>query len=439
MVNKDWEKTQAAHVWVMRRHGNGNFTIGQYTVDLLCRGIQDTRFVFDTSEAECINEFGAAWKNCMAIEYNLAHNIIYAGYDFALGFDIPPHADFEFTRFILEEDDQVIPLIDVPVGANGIPHLKVEKSGQHETVLARLKQYAGEGNYYYTVTSEAADLDAHGDDAGMIRIADIPEGDINLGNVYSIHPDDMLDNAKVQQRSTEEQLILHAELMTRLLPSDIKGLPADVQLWDDMWEEMVNGAADPNNVPADHFDEYVQLAEGVSDLTALLDRNDAVMMKKFEDGLLSQVHQYAHSPLCMQLLYEHGVLLGADLVAYAAREYALKMYPKYPVLQCSLALGALIQHQPDDRFDTLYSQQDIRKALPGYEQYHALEIINFWLIKLWLSLDNNNIRDAVQYYYLLADTMANTWLLLPVLEKYVEVLYEYNMSLNGGVQEKLHQ
>jgi hypothetical protein len=67
--------------------------------------------------------------------------------------------------------------------------------------------------------------------------------------------------------------------------------------------------------------------------------------------------------------------------------------------------------------------------VPGYEQYHAEEIINFWLIRLWISLDQRDLKSAVQYYFMLVDAKATAWLLLPVLEKYVEVLYRYNKAL----------
>jgi hypothetical protein len=98
-------------------------------------------------------------------------------------------------------------------------------------------------------------------------------------------------------------------------------------------------------------------------------------------------------------------------------------------LNFSLALGALIQHEPDDRFELIYAHYDIRDAVPGYEQYHSSEVINFWLIRLWICLEQKDIRRAVQYYFMLVDGKATGWLLLPVLEKYVEVLYRYNKAL----------
>jgi hypothetical protein len=51
----------------------------------------------------------------------------------------------------LEEDTDSIPLIDVPVGEEGKPHLIVNRSYNYGPVLQKLKKNAGEGNYYFTL------------------------------------------------------------------------------------------------------------------------------------------------------------------------------------------------------------------------------------------------------------------------------------------------
>ncbi|WP_153800722.1 hypothetical protein [Foetidibacter luteolus] len=43
-ATQDWEATKMASVVVMRRHVNGNVTVGFYLVDLMCLGIKDTFF-----------------------------------------------------------------------------------------------------------------------------------------------------------------------------------------------------------------------------------------------------------------------------------------------------------------------------------------------------------------------------------------------------------
>ena len=433
MVNKDWEDSQIANVSVMRKHTNGNVTIGLYRVDLLCLGVKDTVFFFNTSEDEFFQEYSHELADFKEIDYALAHNIVYAGHDFALEFDIHPHHNFEVTRFILEEDNNEVPVIEVPVGTDGLPHLIVENSGQFTDILAKLKQYAGEGNYYYTV--EGPDMPPRLREemtAINLLIDNIPAGEVSLSNVQNIGSDDMLNTDKVQQRSVLEQITIHAELLTRLLPPEINTCtPAEEVMWHEMWDEIGHGAEEPNNVLEEHFEEHLAVVKITDELADLLDRSNEQLMRQFEESMVALANKYAHNPLALQSIYEQGVLLDINALCDVAKQHAIKMYKYYPVLHFSLALGALIQQEPDDRFEHLYSHQDIREAVPGYEQYHSSEVINFWLTRLWLCLEQKDIQRAVQYYFMLVDGKATGWLLLPVLEKYVEVLYKYNRALKA--------
>jgi hypothetical protein len=431
MVNKDWEESQIANVSVMRKHTNGNVTIGLYRVDLLCLGVKDTVFFFNMSEDEFLSSYNNELAGFKEIDYALAHNIIYAGHDFALEFDIQPHHNFEVTRFILEEDDHAVPVIEVPVGTDGLPHLIVDNAGEFPEILAKLKQYAGEGNYYYTVEEQDAPLRTREDVTTIdLTIDKIPPGEVSLSNVQSIRSDDMLNTEKVQQRSVLEQITIHAELLTRLLPPEINTCtPAEELMWHEMWDEIGHGAEEPNNILEEHFDEHLQLTRQTDELAELLDRNNEQAMHTYERKMIALANQYAHNPLALQTIYEQGVLLDLSAVCEAAKQHALKMYKYYPVLQFSLALGSLIQQEADARFELVYAHPDIRDAVPGYEQYHSSEVINFWLTRLWICLEQKDLKRAVQYYFMLVDGKATGWLLLPVLEKYVEVLYRYNKAL----------
>ena len=123
-VTTDWEEFGIANVVVTRKHVNGNITAGIYLVDLFCLGIKDTFYFFNEPEEELFEKINIERSYLQEVDYNLAHNIIYAGHDFAIEFDIQPHKTFSITKFILEEDNDAIPVIDIPVGdENGNPHL----------------------------------------------------------------------------------------------------------------------------------------------------------------------------------------------------------------------------------------------------------------------------------------------------------------------------
>ena len=145
-ITEDWEEAQIASVLVMRKHTNGNITAGFYLVDLLCLGIKDSFYFFNETEEEINERIEPFATMLVETDYNTAHNIVYAGHDFAMDFDILPHKNFAVSKFILEEDDDHIPLIEIPVGnEEGKPHLMVNESYPYAAVLNKLKLHAGEG------------------------------------------------------------------------------------------------------------------------------------------------------------------------------------------------------------------------------------------------------------------------------------------------------
>src|SRR5438067_1724693 len=90
LVNSEWVDSKMASVIVMRKHTNGNVTVGFYLVDLYCLGIKDTFYFFNEPEEYVTERLNAMPDFFEEIDYNLAHNIIYAGHDFAAEFDIEP-------------------------------------------------------------------------------------------------------------------------------------------------------------------------------------------------------------------------------------------------------------------------------------------------------------------------------------------------------------
>ena len=139
-VTSHWEEDKMVSVVVMRQHVNGNVTLGLYLVDLLCLGIKDTFYAFNISEDVANERFVDRLFEAVEVDYELAHNIVYAGHDFALDFDITPHKTFNITKYILEEDTDKIPVIEIPVGdENGNPSLVVAPSYNYGSCIAKAK------------------------------------------------------------------------------------------------------------------------------------------------------------------------------------------------------------------------------------------------------------------------------------------------------------
>lgn len=122
-VNSNWKEIGTANVLICRKHVNGNKTFAFYEVDLYCLGVKDSMPFFNIPEEEfqMILEKYQESTEMSEIEYLLAHNIVYAGYEYALELGIDPCKDFAVTRYLLEDDNDDIELIEIECGRNGKP------------------------------------------------------------------------------------------------------------------------------------------------------------------------------------------------------------------------------------------------------------------------------------------------------------------------------
>ena len=171
-INSDWLEAGKAMITVTRVHINGNITFGMYLVDLFCLGVKDTMWDFNKSPVE-FREFIEMQRNkytddvkIVRSDYVLVHNIIYGALEFAEESGFTPHKGFELSRFILEEDDNRIPLIEIEFGFKGKPLYISNPVNPREKnrVLSHLKMKAGQGNYYFITEEEADDFFRHEED-----------------------------------------------------------------------------------------------------------------------------------------------------------------------------------------------------------------------------------------------------------------------------------
>lgn len=412
LINKDWQESKLTRVIVMRKHTNGNITAGVYFVDLNCLGVKSTRYFFNVEEETLLGYFGEA-SLYEEIEYALAHNIIYAGHDFAMDFEIGPHKDFELTRFILEEDDDNIPLIEIEVGNKGLPHLIVMKASDRPDALAKLKKHAGPGNYYYSVAEEE-NLDEY-------FLDNIPQGEVDCLKVLNIETEDLEDDEKVRKREPMERIYLYAELYTRWLPDEYKAAEYEAdQAWKKNW--MAELIIIPTEQMQKYYDEYNDA------LGEVIEGRDEKL--SFEDKMIAVVDKYAHNPVVAALFYEKSILMHKDRVTPIAKAHAEKLYAEFPMVKLSLALGALLQGTPDSRFDDVYNATSVSEIFPGEEIVYRVDFANFGLIKMMQCIAAGDVAFAVKFYNMIANNGGDRCVLLP------KVWAQYCMMLRDIVDQE---
>ena len=159
-VSSNWKKENLAHIIIVRQHASGNITLCAYLVDLACLGIKNTLYRYNLSQEDYdyyLKQVEANGITFEKISYDMAHNIIYAGLEYAEGMGFKPHRDFEnITEYFLEEDNDDIPLIEIECGGmNGKPlyvNTGLESPAREKQILDQLKKSVGEGNYNFLLT-----------------------------------------------------------------------------------------------------------------------------------------------------------------------------------------------------------------------------------------------------------------------------------------------
>ena len=164
LVNAGWEDSKMVSVVVSRVHASGNITAGFFLVDLYCLGVKNSTYFFNYSPVEYEEQIQKIMHlDINKISYELAHNIVYAGLDYASDLGLNPHKDFtSLTRFMLEEDTEEVELIEIECGRNGKPFYmqgQFDSEQMVKRVLAQLERSVGKGNYDFA-------LDAQADESG---------------------------------------------------------------------------------------------------------------------------------------------------------------------------------------------------------------------------------------------------------------------------------
>jgi hypothetical protein len=168
-IDSNWKEQGLANIFVTRSHTNGNVTSCLYLVDLFCLGIKNSHYLFNVSKSEYEENFKAEEDGDREpISYVMAHNIIYAALEFAEEFGFKPHKNFSsVTRFMLEEDNDDIELIDIECGKDGKPFFI---SGPDDDVLRinatfkQLERTAGVGNFEFLSLAADEEYDPYSDD-----------------------------------------------------------------------------------------------------------------------------------------------------------------------------------------------------------------------------------------------------------------------------------
>ena len=153
---------------VVRQHTGGKRTLGCYLIDAWCRGVKDAFYALRLEESEYRDFLERLHDNpayhLEEVPYEVLHNWVYGAIAFAEEAGLAPHKDFAVAQYLLEEDDDRIPLIEYEFGLHGKHHLVCNSLDEIFRLRAILDEHLGKGNYTWGTNPFGADEMDEGDD-----------------------------------------------------------------------------------------------------------------------------------------------------------------------------------------------------------------------------------------------------------------------------------
>ncbi|MDI9363537.1 MAG: hypothetical protein QM541_01205 [Flavobacterium sp.] len=416
IINKGWKVSKLANINILRRHVNGKVTAGVYLIDLLCLGIKDTFYFFNVHESEVLERYGNFMHDFEEIDYNLAHNIIYAGHDFAQEFNIEPHPDFEISKFILEEDNDAIPLIDITVGdQDGNPHLFVENANQYRDALVKLEKYAGEGNYAYTVLNESNSIDEdeyedenedEDEDENDNFISDYAIGEIDHKIARGIRFKHLPVDGQFENRTYIEQCYIMLELQLRLLRLIKPDYAALAEEFGELNYDLIDNAIDKPQTVNDeaYFVFEKKWSEAQVYFSTDVNFSDEADEAKVDPYFNKLLAKYSDNVQIVSGIFENINATEKPKLYTEVKTLLQQQSDKHPLALLSIVAHELFENEEDvAKYKYVYEAESITHLFPQTVAFTLVELNYFFLIKLQHHLNNKEMKQVVYYYELLCD------------------------------------
>jgi len=402
-VNKDWEESGLAHITVARKHSNGNITMGMYLVDLKCLGVKDTVFKFNISEPEYRDLLDNTEKamETEPVSYTLAHNIIFAGIEFADDYGFKPHKDFtSVAQYILEEDNDDVELIEIECGEDDKPvYIRgpLDSEKRANQIIAQLERAAGPGNYEVVLQSEEDFMDdgSWGDDKSWLD-DDVDEIEEKYENLSTVEKVDLIEKMLTQIKDISD---VQSEELAYLVNSVINSY-LDFDLLNSISEELI-----------DKLLEY-EITDEYSDELLGIEPDSNINREKWEEQFSELYYLTTDKPKSaakkikklQKNMPDNPALAFLDLMVEQAQKspkyekklmYYHKQYPHYPLIKLLKPPFDLLNEENASAMDFFKREPEIyfakRKSINHIELFHYL----FALILIASSEKNITLVEVV--------------------------------------------
>lgn len=378
LINPDWEDGGMANLIVSRSHTNGNLTLCFYLVDLYCLGVKDTHFKFNINNfafQEILEQTGS--KGFVEISYTLAHNIVFAGIEFAEEYGFKPHQDFtSITQFLLEEDTEDIDLIEIECGKEGKPFYvsgPFDDQAKINKIMSQLERTAGPGNYDFMTEGlkDEFEDDWREDDENLDELNGLSETELHEIFMQLTDGSDNLNEQEIYRLDYVTNMLFNRlsdpEIADKYFDEYIEDL--DIELTS-VWipDEMLGIASGKVSVSPEVRELFMKIYVDNVDNP----QQARKLLEKFKKQTRDIPASYY---LELQILKEED----SPEFSQKLKEYYTR-FPEYSLLKLNW-LGEMFSNEevPEEYLQETYTLQSI---FPGREELHTLEMFSFLMFKL---------------------------------------------------------
>jgi len=390
-INDNWEDSHMAMVIVTRKHVNGNITYGGYLVDLYLLGVKDCFYAFNEIPSKLEERLDNWELDFVECDYVLAHNVIYESVAFAENYGFAPVKDFTKTGiYVLEEDSDQIPEMDIPLGKDGLPVVFVDPYNDHRREIAILDKMAGSDNYIvYHIDKDGNHVD---EDGNIIEDLD----DDTFLTYYEEILDEILDigiSAYIDQY--KENLDLIQTLALTDITYGLKFGKQDETMFHKMNDLIIGDPRfDPTVVSIPGMDKYADSIQSIVD-----------KMKDDQESALAEMEALiANHPDDIDLALLHINLLRDMELPREVEQLTRKWYDRarnHYIMRLLYAEWLIDQKRFDEVFELFGNQPGLDALTTEDVPFTDVIIAEFCAcyVQVWLS--KNNIEKADHYYRML--------------------------------------